>query len=124
MIPNSRYWRVRFLTNNGGPNLGVATIDFCGREDGPGYATGGTAIASHGDASGAFTGGTPWYVEFSPGNTWIGYIFPNIIAPSWISLSSGGPDAPLTCVVEASNDGRVWYAIDGEIVFNFPLEPV
>lgn len=122
MIPNSRYWRVRFLTNNGGPNLGVAAIQFQGREGGPGYAVGGVAIASHGDASGAFTGGDVWYVEFSPGNTWIGYKFEHDIAPSWIYLESGGPDAPLTCVVEASNDGRVWYQVDGIVTFDFPLE--
>lgn len=121
MIPLCRYWRLRFTANNGGDNLGVAAMNFHNRVDGPGLidVSTGEAIASHGDASGAFNGGDPWYVEFVAGQTWIGWRFEHIVTPARVSILSGGPDAPLTAVVEASGDGEIWYPIDGEITFDF-----
>lgn len=120
MIPLARYWRLRFLENQGGANLGIVSMDFHNREDGPGFIAGGEAIASHGDASGIFTGGDPWYVEFVPDLTWCGYRFADPITPERVSITSGGPDAPAVAVVEASIDGEIWYTVDGEMLFSFP----
>lgn len=120
MIPLARYWRLRFLENQGGANLGIVSMDFHNREDGPGFIAGGEALASHGDASGIFTGGDPWSTIFIPGETWCGYRFDSPVTPERVVVTAGGPDAPSAAVVEASLDGEVWYTIEDEITFYFP----
>jgi hypothetical protein len=122
MIPNARYWRLRFTENNGGANLGIFAMDFVNREGGAGLAFDGEAIASHGDAEGIFTGGEPWYVEFVPDSTWVGYAFPYPVSPARVTLTSLGAHAPRSAYVEASHDGDTWYTIPDQITFDIPLE--
>ena len=123
-IPTSYlYIRVRVLSNWTGADVTIDQITIRNVVNGPSIAVGGTPFASAGNPNGVFTGAYEWRTTMSVG-AYVGYEFASPVAPVEVQLKTAGNDGVRGFIVEGSNDGVTYTALDSdEMPFTANLYP-